>query len=345
MEDCLKRLCTQDYPCYELVFVTRDGDDPATPVIGRVMADAASAGRCPCRHVLAGPATRNGQKNHNLLRGLDHINSDREVLAFCDSSHVAQPDWLRRLVAPIARNRALVATSYHHVIPADTRLATVGRAITVLNLYLLQQVNWLRQPWGGNTAIKRSCFEELEVRTLWETTVVDDVSLAARLQTAGIPVATAAGAMLATPLGGETISGWSTWLIRQLLYLKFCFPGSWALIGVLLLVLATSLVFACTQAAGLVYGTAPGGASLPALVFALSLVLLGATLRSCHPCPGRPATWFAAALANIGMAAWCFLRGLTTTHIVWRGISYRVAWGGKVRRITMDREAAGPARG
>ena len=58
-------LCAQDYPSFRLVFVTRDMEDPASPVI------AEAVGAHPgTLHVLSGKASGCGQKNHNLLRGV-----------------------------------------------------------------------------------------------------------------------------------------------------------------------------------------------------------------------------------------------------------------------------------
>jgi hypothetical protein len=43
--------------------------------------------------------------------------------------------------------------------------------------------------------------------------------------------------------------------------------------------------------------------------------------------------WLLGFYANIGMACWCYLKTWRTDIIAWRGISYRVTWGGRVRQI------------
>ncbi len=149
--------------------------------------------------MVAGPARICGQKNQNLLAGVRLAGETPEILAFCDSNQEAPRDFLRKLAAPVAKGDGVVTSGYHQAIPGDQRLATWGRAVSVLTLYLTKAVPWLNQPWGGATAIRRETFDSLNVARLWTETVVDDVSLAALLIRAHIPVQLSRGAELATP--------------------------------------------------------------------------------------------------------------------------------------------------
>ena len=171
----LNALLHQDYPDYQVIFATRDLEDPATRVIAALI-----WGTTRARLVVAGPARTCGQKNQNLLAGVRLAGVAPEILAFCDSNQEAPPDFLRKLAAPVARGEGVVTSGYHQAIPGDHRLATWGRAVSVLTLYLTKAVPWLNQPWGGATAILRETFESLRVTNLWAENVVDDVSLAAR---------------------------------------------------------------------------------------------------------------------------------------------------------------------
>ena len=197
-------LLHQDYPDYQVIFTTRDLQDPATGVIAKLI-----WGKPRARLVVAGPARTRGQKNQNLLAGIRLAGDAPEILAFCDSNQEAPRDFLRKLAAPVALGEGVVTSGYHQAIPGDRRLATWGRAVSVLTLYLTKAVPWLNQPWGGATAIRRETFESLGVASLWTETVVDDVSLAALLIRARIPV-------------------------RLWIYLKYYLPGSWMAAGVLM---------------------------------------------------------------------------------------------------------------
>lgn len=317
-------LLSQDYQDYQVIFITKEMDDPATPVIAALIPEYPGS-----RLVLSGAAVSCGQKNHNLLAGLRAIAGTPEVFAFCDSTHLAPANWLQELVAPLVQGKALVVSGYHHVLPQDQGLATWGRAITVLILYLTKAIPWLNQPWGGATAIKRQVFEDLQVSQHWSVNVVDDVSLAALLQEKGLQVGLAAGASLHTPLRGETLAGWCDWLTRQWLYLKFCLPGTWLAVGFLFYLLAALVLLA-----GLRLLAAPLGFSLgpawPGAVFLAALTGLAAALKTLHPQPARLRTWLPAFYAAIGMAVWCHLRTWRRREIHWRGISYRVGWKGRV---------------
>ena len=61
----LASLLTQDYPDYQVIFVTHSPADPATPIILDLIRRHPGA-----RHVISGRAATCGQKNHNLLAGL-----------------------------------------------------------------------------------------------------------------------------------------------------------------------------------------------------------------------------------------------------------------------------------
>ncbi len=168
---------------------------------------------------------------------------------------------------------------------------------------------------------------------VWAENVVDDVSLAARLVRAGLPVVLATGACLDTPIEDETLAGWRDWLTRQWLYLKFCMPVTWLAAGMLVHVhlALVLLAVACLLLAPL--GLTSGSLALAAALFLAGLTGLGLALRSCHPQPGPLGKWLPAYFAAMGMASWCHVKTLFTMEMRWRGIVYRVGWRGKVASV------------
>jgi cellulose synthase/poly-beta-1,6-N-acetylglucosamine synthase-like glycosyltransferase len=333
LEARLESLLSQDYPCYQVIFATRDAKDPATSVI------LALIGRYPgTRHVVAGPARYCGQKNHNLLAAVKLAGQAPELLVFCDSNQEAPPGWLKELVAPIVLGRAEVVSGYHQIIVSEPGVAALGRAISVLALYLTKDFRRLNQPWGGATAIRRRLFEDLGVARLWAENVVDDVSLAARLVRAGIPVRLSRGASLQTPLNGETLAGWGQWVTRQWLYLKFCMPITWLAIGLLVHLALALVLLAALRLFLAPLGLASGGPALAAGLFLAGLTMLGLALRSLQPRPGPVRLWLPAYFAAMGMAGWCHFKTLFTMEMGWRGISYRVGWRGKVQEIVSSEQ-------
>ena len=325
----LEALLEQDYPDYQVIFATRDKEDPATRVISSLI-----WGRTRARLVVAGPAQTCGQKNQNLLAGVRLAGEVPEILAFCDSNQEAPPDFLRKLAAPVARGEGVVTSGYHHAIPGDNRLSTWGRAVSVLTLYLTKAVPWLNQPWGGATAIRRETFESLRVAHLWAETVVDDVSLAARLIQARIPVCLSRGADLATPVAGETLASWESWLFRQWIYLKYYLPASWMAAGVLLYLLTGFTLASIAQLLLAFWGWGTPVTIILSLAFLAGLISLSLSLRRLHPIPTPPwPQWLAAFLASLGLASWVHLRTCLTHKISWRGKVYQVDWRGRVSTI------------
>ena len=325
--DNLRSLLSQDYPDYQVIFITRDQEDPATPVIAALIREYPRA-----RLILSGPAASCGQKNHNLLAGIKAAGQTPEILVFCDATRLAPADWLQGLVLPIVQGKDEVVSGYFHVLPDDRGLAGWGRAITVLFLYLTKSIPLLNQPWGGATAITRRLFEDLQVARLWATNVVDDVSLAARLQEKRLRVGLAPGESLVTPLSGDTLKSWEDWLTRQWLYLKFCLPGSWLVAGFLCYLLGGLVLFSGMLLLGALLGVYSIFA-WPGAVFLAAFTGLGFLLRTIHPRPPSLPAWLPAFYAAIFMAAWCHLRTWPLGELHWRGITYRVGLKGRVLGI------------
>src|SRR5918912_2729887 len=68
LRENLAALFRQDYPAYEIIFVTDEANDPALAVIEEVRRENEKR---PVRVVVAGGATRSGQKVHNLRAAIN----------------------------------------------------------------------------------------------------------------------------------------------------------------------------------------------------------------------------------------------------------------------------------
>ena len=213
MEAALTSLLNQPYPNYETVLVTRDLEDPATPLVRALLA------RHPhSRHIVSGPAAGCSQKNHNILAGVGALDDAVEILVFCDSTHQARPNFLRDLIHPLVTGAAVLTSGFHRIIPGDARVPTLGMLQTVLTLHLLHGFAFIALPWGGATAMLRSVFHDYGIAGVLGQNVLDDFPLGQRLLRFGIRTVPVATAILDTHLAGQTMAGWNTWLTRQLLY-------------------------------------------------------------------------------------------------------------------------------
>lgn len=327
MERALRSLLEQDYPDYGVLMVCATESDAAMPLVTRLTAEYARA-----RYVLAGAATACGQKNYNLLAGA-RAAAGAAILVFCDSTHVAAPDFLRCLADPIARGECAFATGYHQVLPQKNDPVTLAYTLSVLFMRFLQGTASLTQLWGGAMAMSRDAFNSYGVARLWAANVVDDCSLSAWLQRAGTHVRLCPAALLATYAGNYSLNWFRAWLGRQILFLKFCMPGQWLLLGLASFLMAAPVIWG-----SLAIGRSLAGAGSPAASFlALCwLCLLAWAIWGWRKFIALPvgiarllcAFFCAALLFALGWAETVF-----TQAILWQNIVYTVGKNGVVRSM------------
>ena len=330
MRNYLPTLLRQDFGDFEAWFATSGEDDPAVGLVRELQAADPRV-----RLVFSGYATRCSQKNHAILAALDQVSDDVEIFAFCDSTHRAERNFLGDLVAPIARGDAELSGGFHRVIPLDGKTGTIGMLITCMSLHLMQPIKWITQPWGGAMAMSRQAFESHSIRDLWSENIVDDFSLGPYLHAQKPKVVTwpVASACLETPIRGRSVAAWDDWLTRQLLYLKFCIPPGW--IGAILAVwvLTAPQVLALLSLAGYGLGLVSGSMALFSATYLAGFVGLGFAFRTLSPRPVHSLAWLRGYLATFLMLGWCFGRTFFTFDMRWRGITYKVGWGGKVKEV------------
>ncbi|HJU54202.1 MAG TPA: glycosyltransferase, partial [Pyrinomonadaceae bacterium] len=96
LRDNLAALFRQDYPAYEIIFVTDSATDPALAVIEDVRREFGA--RVASRVCVAGEAARGGQKVHNLRAAVTGTDAKSELFVFVDSDARPRENWLRALV-------------------------------------------------------------------------------------------------------------------------------------------------------------------------------------------------------------------------------------------------------
>jgi hypothetical protein len=197
-------------------------------------------------------------------------------------------------------------------------------------MLVLQNTPGLCQPWGGAMAISSEAFERLKVADVWRTSVVDDVSLARVLKTHGVSVRTVPWLRRETPVPRLSLRDFFEWLVRQLQYVRFIFPGMWAVAGIwsLLQVLAF-----CMAPVLILSSMASLASALPAAASALYLALTVEVLlqiRRLHPLPCPPIRWLAAGAVFLLVSGAAFAAACLRREIRWRGIAYLVGREGRV---------------
>ena len=185
LRENLEPLLSQNYPEYEVIFVTDRSDDASVPLIEQVIKSSSR----PSRIVFAGDTVDSGQKVHNLRVAVSQFDLKCEVLVFVDTDGRPNTDWLRSLVAPLKDEHMGAATGYRWFIPAQGGLASHLRSVWNASIASALGARADKNfSWGGSTAIRRTTFEKLNIKERWRGTVSDDFTVTRVLQEAKLPI-------------------------------------------------------------------------------------------------------------------------------------------------------------
>lgn len=326
-ESALASLLEQDHPNYQVVFVVESEDDPAFPLLTRLCARYSHA-----RKVISGSSTSCAQKNHSLVAGVNSLRRETRIIVTADSTNVANPGWLKRLVAPIEESRREVVTTFRAFAPVPQTVGGVCQAIYASYLLLLQLFR--PTPWGGATAIRRDTFERLGVATAWAHTIVDDLVLGNLVHRAGISVLSEPHNRLKSPVTNQTVSGFLSYLDRQVLFPRFTNPGVW--IGMLIYHLNTTAAVLAILAIGIVLyplGVAGRFLGWVALGSLAGTMVLAGLLRSLNPFSISLRRWLVSFYPCVFLTAFICVRSLFRSYVTWHGRKYWAGSGGVVHRV------------
>jgi ceramide glucosyltransferase len=334
LRENLAALYAQQYPAFEIVFVSDRADDPALALAEEVGRDFAGGGVTRVRFVSAGIASEGGQKVHNLLAGVRRAGPRAEVLVFFDTDARPQPLWLAELVAPLADAGVGAATGYRWFVPERGGLASHLRAVWNASIASALGEDGRRNfCWGGSTAIRRETFERLRMSERWRGALSDDFALTRALREAGLPIRFVPACLTASVEDcsfGELLE----FTTRQMKITRVYAPNLWRIV-----LFSNSLFVAVFWGAVvLAAARAVSGQSFAwplALVCAIFLLGAGkAWLRwravmlalAPHRASLRAGLWAHLTLwpATAALFLYNALAAGLSRRIVWRGIAYRL---------------------
>jgi cellulose synthase/poly-beta-1,6-N-acetylglucosamine synthase-like glycosyltransferase len=333
LRDNLAALFDQEYPAYEIIFVSDRGDDQAITVVNEII-ETANPQRVSARVVIAGEAVDCGQKVHNLRAAIAKVDPRSEVLVFVDTDARPLSGWLRSLVSPFSDKSMGAVTGYRWFIPDRggfaSPLRSVWNASIASALGDREDKNFC---WGGSTAILKSTFNKLQIPERWRGTVSDDFTLTRVLQEAKLPIHFAP-ACIVPSFGGCTLRELLEFTNRQLKITRVYAPHLWKPL------LAGSLLFCSVFFGGLILiitRALLGLSYLRPLAFVLLIFFLGAAkayirLKSVaiplaqyqtqaqQSLPAHLLLW---PLAS-GLYLYNALTAAFSRRITWRGITYEL---------------------
>jgi hypothetical protein len=240
LDAVLTSLLRQVHDDMYCICVTETETEPAAEVICALQ-------QCfpRCVHVVAGRSQVCGQKNWNLLAGLAQARAlQARVIVCCDDDNYPPDEaWLTGFLRKCAAHPGYAwYTAFHAAaLPAPVTFARV------LHLFAtrFQHVGillWRNAVWAGAMAFELDTFDRLAIAKLWATTVVDDMSLVARLSARRERARYVSGFDLKDVARIQSLHAVVCWLRRQLQYVWFYLPRAYA--AILLLSLISVAAFA-----------------------------------------------------------------------------------------------------
>ena len=167
-------LMEQDYPDFELLFVTATEADPAHVFLRDLLEKRVARN---ARLLVAGIRQDRSQKLNNQLYACAHVRPESAALVFVDSDVRAHPAFLRDLVAPLADTTVGATTGFRWYIPGTGGLGSYLRATWNGGGLPMLADPKLAYAWGGSMGILRTTFEEANVPRCWQNALTDDFPL------------------------------------------------------------------------------------------------------------------------------------------------------------------------
>jgi ceramide glucosyltransferase len=229
LESNIAAFLAQDYPPYQLVLVVADEKDPAFGMLSELIGKSAgqdSAAGPDVSLLVAGPSQSQGQKVHNLVRGLDAVNPETEVLVFADADARPSAAWLRSLVVPLASRDVTVSTGFRWYLPGKTFVSQL-RAAWDTSIATFMGEHDCAFPWGGSMAIRVKDFNRLQVRErYWASTVSDDYGLGRAVHDGGGRIRFEPRCLVASR-EDSSFADLLRWTNRQIIITRIYAPRLW----------------------------------------------------------------------------------------------------------------------
>lgn len=321
---CLRSWLTQDYPGpVQLLFAVAGEDDPAVPVVRRLLAECPKADAqlviCPAR---LGPNSKVSK-----LAQLEPL-ARHDLLVISDADVAVTPDFLRRLVQPLGTPDppGLACTWYQLATPTTAAMHAEALAVNAdfwTSVLQARRLGSMRFALGAVMVLRRDLLSRLGGFGSLAHHLADDYELGRRVAALGarVELLPLVAACREAPHGARSV--WNH-QVRWTRTIRACQP----------LPFAFSLLANATLWSLLWLLAAPGTASRAGL-----LVCLTTRLAMAAHCQGRltrswrhaPWLWWAPVKDLLAVVLWGM--AFCGRTVEWRGERYRVRPGGRLEPI------------
>lgn len=352
LSDCLRGLIHQDYPRYQVRIMVDSDEDPAWPVVHRVL------GESPAEHVevrsLVAPSEKCSLVCTAMWQATAELPAGCEVVATLDSDVVAHPSWLRELVAPLRDPGVGVSRGLRWFAPPVGKWGAWVRYLW--NVVVEITAYYTQMGWGGSLAMKVSILRDTDLRERWLKSANEDVLVGHAMRRLGLKMRWVPSLVMVNREECD-LRGCFHFMHRQQIWGRlYNRLGFWSNALGFLLIVAT-ILFGIVRGilAGLDGAWLAAAANLLAVagffgVQALMVVLLEGLVRRLLARHGREGarlqvkTFLAIVLSQF-WSAYVLCRSMAASRYVWRGVEYEVhgPWNVRMqyRPYTGGNEAGG----
>lgn len=248
-----------------VILSVRDDWDGGPDLMARLKAQSApfrlliaTSGNCPAavaleeeeegvQVVAAGIATDEGQKVHKLRAALGALRPEDKWLVFIDADIEPPPRLIGRLLFPLVRGKADIATGYRMLLPEGGAVAALVGAVE-MQLATLPRFASATMPWGGSMAMSRAVADRLDLDSVLAGRLSDDMAIGLAGWRAKLRLRPVRDLLVASPLAGDA-RGLIGFGVRQYRHIVTNSIGMWGL--------ATTVV--AVQSAGWLWALGWGG--------------------------------------------------------------------------------------
>lgn len=175
--------CNQDYPSYELLFGIDQPDDPSVPLIEQLKHDNP---HCSVRLVLAEAGGPN--RKANILQFLSKA-AQNNIIVVSDSDMRVSPDYLRRVVAPLAQEQVGMVTCPYRgsmAVNLTAGLEALHMGVTFLpSVIVARHFIRMRFAMGATIAMRRTDLDKFGGFASVTDYLADDYEMAVRIADTG----------------------------------------------------------------------------------------------------------------------------------------------------------------
>jgi ceramide glucosyltransferase len=179
--------CVQDYPEYEIIFGVSEPDDPAVAVVERLRTEFPA---CAIKLLVCPERLGTNLKVSNLVQMLPHARYEHLIVN--DSDIRVQPDYLRRVLAPLAQPPVGLVTCLYRGIPQATlgsRLESLGISTDFAGGVLVARcLEGVRFGLGSTLAFRRAELVRIGGFEALLDYLADDYQLGQRIAGLGLEV-------------------------------------------------------------------------------------------------------------------------------------------------------------